>query len=90
MHQVRDVRSLIHKVLLMMELFVFSNYRSVMSRLWPWCWSGEKFTRLMDEFDYFSGAESVVNLEFRITLISISFKAMTSENAKQPQKPPMG
>ena len=61
-----------------------------MSRLWPWCWSGETFTRLMDEFDYLSASESEVNLEFRITLISICFKAMTSENAKQPQKPPMG
>ena len=38
----------------------------------------------------FFAAESDVNLQFRITLIGISFKAMTTENAKQPQKPPMG
>ena len=44
----------------------------------------------MDEFDYLSEAEGEVNLEFRITLINISFKAMTAENAKQPQKPPLG
>ena len=86
------MKSIIHKVSNVngVNWFVFSNYRSVMSRLWPWCWSGETFARLMDEYDYLSGAESEVNLEFRITLISISFKAMTSENAKQPQKPPMG
>ena len=69
---------------------MFSNYRSVMARLWPWCWAGETFSRLMDEFDYLSEAEGEVNLDFRITLINISFKAMTAENAKQPQKPPLG
>ena len=70
--------------------FYFSNYRSMMARLWPWCWAGETFARLMDEFDYLSEAEADVNLEFRITLINISFKAMTSENAKQPKRPPLG
>ena len=44
----------------------------------------------MDEFDYLSEAEGEINLEFRITLINISFKAMTAENAKQPLKPPLG
>ena len=44
----------------------------------------------MDEFDYLAEAEAEVNLEFRITWINIIWKAMTSENAKQPQKPPMG
>ena len=67
---------------------LFSNYRSVISRLWPWDYTPEAFTRVMDEFDYGSEAE-VYGRRFRIQLVELLFADVMCNNATHPQTPPL-
>ena len=70
-----------------MEL-VFSNFRSVQSRLWPWDWTPEAMVKLMEDYDFCSKA-NYRGLALRIRIIEMWFNEVTRLNATMPQKRPL-